>query len=375
MNIAILGAGAWGTALAVSLAGRHRVALWARDAALASAIGSGRRNARYLPEVPVPDAVTVTGEFPSALARSDIALIATPTSGLREVLERLRASRSEEPVVWACKGFEQASGKLPHQVVAEVLGEGAECGALSGPSFALEVAQGRPTALTLAARDAGFAKRVARELHHPALRVYFSVDLAGVEISGAVKNVMAIAAGISDGLGLGLNARAALRAGRAARRDPQAARPCRGGRVLRLGDRSARRRKARRHADHARSLLGAVSGHRAQRRRAAAARARSEGGSLGSLTFPLGGARPRVCSPTSCRANILSSLSQSSSLGTRRFGRAEHENRNRYGNPDANAKTCPDSNARANVTHGCTDTRTKYDTNEYAQRQSGYAPA
>src|SRR6266545_4307620 len=210
MNIAILGAGAWGTALAVSLAGRHRVVLCARDAALASAIGSGRRNARYLPEVPVPDAVTVTGEFPSALARSDIALIATPTSGLREVLERLRASRSEEPVVWACKGFEQASGKLPHQVVAEVLGEGAECGALSGPSFALEVAQGRPTALTLAARDAGFAKRVARELHHPALRVYFSSDLAGVEISGAVKNVMAIAAGISDGLGLGLNARAAL---------------------------------------------------------------------------------------------------------------------------------------------------------------------
>src|SRR6266545_3069908 len=136
MNIAILGAGAWGTALAVSLAGRHRVVLWARDAALASAIGSGRRNARYLPEVPVPDAVTVTGEFPSA--------------------------------------------------------------------------QARPTALTLAARDAGFAKRVARELHHPALRVYFSVDLAGVEISGAVKNVMAIAAGISDGLGLGLNARAAL---------------------------------------------------------------------------------------------------------------------------------------------------------------------
>ena len=91
-----------------------------------------------------------------------------------------------------------------------MLGEGAECGALSGPSFSLEVAQGRPTALTLAARDAGFAKRVARELHHPALRVYFSVDLAGVEIGGAVKNVMAIAAGISDGLGLGLNARAAL---------------------------------------------------------------------------------------------------------------------------------------------------------------------
>src|SRR5712691_12924897 len=121
VNIAILGAGAWGTALAVSLAGRHRVALWARDAALASAIGSGRRNQRYLPEVPVPDSVTVTGELSSALAGSELALIATPTSGLREVLERVR--EPDPPVVWACKGLEQASGKLPHQVVAEVLGK------------------------------------------------------------------------------------------------------------------------------------------------------------------------------------------------------------------------------------------------------------
>ena len=174
------------------------------------AIRSGRSNPRYLPGVSVPDAVAVTGELPSALAESEAILIATPTSGLREVLERLRAPRTKQPVIWACKGFEQATGKLPHEVVAEMLGQDAACGALSGPSFALEVAQGRPTALTLAARDAGFAKRVARELHHPALRVYFSADLAGVEISGAVKNVMAIAAGISDGLGLGLNARAAL---------------------------------------------------------------------------------------------------------------------------------------------------------------------
>ena len=144
------------------------------------------------------------------MTECDVALIATPTSGLREVLGRLRAARSDQPVIWACKGFEQASGKLPHQVAAEVLGERAGCGALSGPSFALEVAQGRPTALTLAAGNAEFAKRFARGLHHPTLRVYFSTDLAGVEISGAVKNVMAIAAGISDGLGLGLNARAAL---------------------------------------------------------------------------------------------------------------------------------------------------------------------
>jgi glycerol-3-phosphate dehydrogenase (NAD(P)+) len=196
--------------LAVALAERHRITLWTRNKALASAIVSERRNARYLPEVAVPDAVTVTEELRLALTQSDAVLVATPTSALREVLERARTSGFEGPVVWACKGFEQASGKLPHQVVAETLGKNAPCGALSGPSFALEVARGLPTALTFAARDADFAKRIARELHQPALRVYFSTDVTGVEIGGAVKNVMAIAAGISDGLGLGLNARAAL---------------------------------------------------------------------------------------------------------------------------------------------------------------------
>jgi glycerol-3-phosphate dehydrogenase (NAD(P)+) len=210
MNIAILGAGAWGTALAVSLAAKHRVVLWARDAIQAAAILSGRRNSRYLPEVLLPESVVVTGDFSTALAGHDAILIATPTSELRDVLGRVSASRSERPVIWACKGFEQASGKLPHEVVAEVLGNGAACGALSGPSFALEVAQGLPTALTFAARDAELAKRISRELHQPTLRVYFSTDVTGVEISGAVKNVMAIAVGISDGLGLGLNARAAL---------------------------------------------------------------------------------------------------------------------------------------------------------------------
>jgi len=113
-------------------------------------------------------------------------------------------------VVWACKGFEPATGALPHRIVAESLGDGARCGALSGPSFALEVAQGRPTALTLASADPEFARAMARELHQGTLRVYFSNDLVGVEIGGAVKNVLAIATGICDGLELGLNARAAL---------------------------------------------------------------------------------------------------------------------------------------------------------------------
>ncbi len=210
MNIAILGAGAWGTGLSIALGANHRIVLWARDAAQAAAMESDRRNSRYLPEVPLPGAVAVTSDLGVALAESDAILIATPTSALRGTLEAIKASRSDRPVIWACKGFEQASGELPHQVVAETLGARATCAALSGPSFALEVAQGRPTALTLASLDAQFAKRMARELHQPMVRVYFSTDLVGVEIGGAVKNIMAVAAGICDGLGLGMNARAAL---------------------------------------------------------------------------------------------------------------------------------------------------------------------
>lgn len=210
MKIAILGAGAWGSGLAVALSERHRVTLWARDRALASAIAAERCNARYLPGIAIPDRVAVTSELTAAFAHQDLVLVATPTAGLRGVLERIRAAEFEAPVVWVCKGFEQASAKLPHEVAGEMLGKRSACGTLSGPSFALEVARGLPTALTLAARDAEFAKRLARELHQPTLRVYYSTDVTGVEISGAVKNVLAIAAGISDGLGLGLNARAAL---------------------------------------------------------------------------------------------------------------------------------------------------------------------
>src|SRR5258705_11136238 len=179
------GAGAWGAALAVSLSGKHRVRLWARDAALATAIGSSRRNPRYLPEVSIPDSIAVTGDLPSAIAECDAALIATPSSELREVLGRVRASRFEQPAIWACKGFEQASGKLPHQVAAEVLGKRAACGALSGPSFALEVAQGRPTALTLAAGEAGLVRSWAREMHPTTTTGLFSNELTGDEVTRA----------------------------------------------------------------------------------------------------------------------------------------------------------------------------------------------
>ena len=155
-----------------------------------------RRNERYLPGITIPDAVKITAELPSA----DLFLVATPVSGLREVTNKVAG-----PVVWLCKGFERDTGLLPHQIV-----EQPRCGALSGPSFADEVARGLPCALTLASRDAAFAREAAALLHGGRLRVYYSTDLVGVEVGGALKNVMAIAAGISDGLGLGHNARAAL---------------------------------------------------------------------------------------------------------------------------------------------------------------------
>ena len=206
-KVAVLGAGAWGTAIAAVLSARLEVALWARDRSQAEAIAKSRRNERYLPGVAVPDAVKVLADLEAACAGARLLLAATPVAGLRELIGALRGG---PPLVWLCKGFEQGSGLLPHQVVEQVLGASARCGAFSGPSFASEVARGLPCALTLAARDAAFASESAALLHGGRMRVYYSTDLVGVEIAGAVKNVMAIAAGISDGLGLGLNARAAL---------------------------------------------------------------------------------------------------------------------------------------------------------------------
>jgi glycerol-3-phosphate dehydrogenase (NAD(P)+) len=209
MKITILGAGAWGTALGIALAGRHAVTLWARNAAQRAALAADRRS-RYLSEVPIPAAVAVADDALAALRACDLVLVATPTAGLRAAAALVRDAAARAPLVWACKGFEPESAKLPHQIVAETLRPGAPAGALSGPSFALEVARGLPTALTLAAADAELARELARALHQPRLRVYYSDDLAGVEVGGAVKNVTAIATGIADGLGLGQNARAAL---------------------------------------------------------------------------------------------------------------------------------------------------------------------
>ncbi|MFL6574173.1 MAG: NAD(P)H-dependent glycerol-3-phosphate dehydrogenase [Burkholderiales bacterium] len=204
-RVAVLGAGAWGTAIAAVLSARLEVALWARDAAQAAALAKTRSNERYLPGVSLPGQVRIESDLLAGLQGAALALAATPVAGLREILPKVKL-----PLVWLCKGFEEGTGLLPHEIAAQTMGAKARCAALSGPSFAAEVARGLPCALTLASHDAAFARETAALLHGGRMRIYYSTDLVGVEIGGAVKNVMAIAAGISDGLGLGLNARAAL---------------------------------------------------------------------------------------------------------------------------------------------------------------------
>jgi glycerol-3-phosphate dehydrogenase (NAD(P)+) len=210
MNIAVLGAGAWGTAIACAAAPRHRVLLWARDAAHASAIDRTRENTRYLPGVRLPAELRATSDLDSAIghAGGGLLMIATPTDVLESVLVR-SSGRPLPPFVWLCKGFEKSSGRLAHEVVRETLGSVDDVGPLSGPSFAQEVAAGLPTALTVAGSEA-LCERVTEALHGGALRIYSSDDPVGVEVGGTVKNVLAIAAGICDALELGHNARAAL---------------------------------------------------------------------------------------------------------------------------------------------------------------------
>ena len=206
----MIAAGAWGTALAAAFSAQHKVMLWTRQGDLAQQMRETRENPRFLPGFVLPAALTIDDDFARSIADAELLIVATPLSGLRATLRRLRDAGLVRPLLWVCKGLEAQTALLPHQVVAAELGDGALCGALSGPSFAEEVAKGLPTAITLASADADFARRMAVELHSARLRIYANDDLPGVEVGGAVKNVMAIATGICDGLGLGHNARAAL---------------------------------------------------------------------------------------------------------------------------------------------------------------------
>jgi glycerol-3-phosphate dehydrogenase (NAD(P)+) len=212
MKIAVLGAGAWGTALAAAAAAAgHDALLWARDAAQAAALQATRSNARYLPDVALPPGLRSTADLAAGLAHGSgaagLIVIATPMAGLRGMLQALPG---DAPALWLSKGFEAGTGLLGHEI-ARALRPGLPCGMLSGPSFALEVARGLPTALVAASSDAALAARAVEAFHGGPLRIYTSPDIVGVEVGGALKNVMAIATGIVDGLpGAGLNARAAL---------------------------------------------------------------------------------------------------------------------------------------------------------------------
>jgi glycerol-3-phosphate dehydrogenase (NAD(P)+) len=213
-HVTILGAGAWGTALAIALAARHQVVLWGRDAPTMSTAQASRENQAYLPGFTLPDALLATSDFQASVhhAAADpdgLIIIASSVAGLRPLCERLKPCAVSN-LIWLCKGFEEQTGLLPHQVVREVLEDRARIGALSGPSFAQEVARGMPCALTIASSSKALQANVVHVAHGGAMRVYSTDDLAGVEVGGAVKNILAIATGVADGLGLGYNARAAL---------------------------------------------------------------------------------------------------------------------------------------------------------------------
>lgn len=214
MHITVIGAGAWGTAMALAACqhpAQHSVCLHARDAQQAQTMREQKQNARYLPGIALPEVLHISsGPLEPLWGQADaqsLFIIATPMAGLRDVLRLMQGVRS--PVAWLCKGFESESGLMPHEVQAEVA-PGLMAGALSGPSFALEVARSQPTALVAASAHAAVREALVAAFHSPSLRIYANEDMVGVEVGGAVKNVLAIATGLCDGLNLGLNARAAL---------------------------------------------------------------------------------------------------------------------------------------------------------------------
>jgi glycerol-3-phosphate dehydrogenase (NAD(P)+) len=213
MNLSILGAGAWGTALAINLAQRHSVLLWGRDASAMQEMAKARENRLYLPGFSLPEQCQVSADWDATLAHaaSGLLILACPVAALRQLLVRLYKSAQSVPnLIWLCKGFEANTGLLAHQIVREIFGPEMPTGALSGPSFAQEVAQGLPCALVIGSESAQLRDQVVTALHGGTMRIYRTDDVIGVEVGGAVKNIMAIATGIADGLGLGLNARAAL---------------------------------------------------------------------------------------------------------------------------------------------------------------------
>lgn len=210
--VAVLGAGSWGTALAIQFArAGHPTRLWSRSAADVVAMRAQRQNARYLPGAKFPEEIEVHDDLAGAVKTAVAIIIAVPSHSLRSMLTRLKPLLARGArLAWATKGFELDTGKLPHQVAYEVLGDRYPVAVLSGPTFAKEVGAGLPTAMTIASPDEDFAHQLAKSLHASNFRAYTSTDIVGVEVGGAVKNVLAVGAGLSDGLGFGANTRIAL---------------------------------------------------------------------------------------------------------------------------------------------------------------------
>ncbi len=211
-DIGVLGAGSWGTALAIQFArtGRPTV-LWGRDTPAMAAMATSRENTRYLPGAKFPPTLSIATEVEDVLFDGGDVLVSVPSHAFRETLHLIKASKKKVArVCWATKGFELETGKLPHEVANEVLGERLPLAVLSGPTFAKEVGNGLPTAMTVASNNDDFARDLAESISDGNFRAYTSGDMAGVEVGGAVKNVLAIGAGLSDGLGFGANTRIAL---------------------------------------------------------------------------------------------------------------------------------------------------------------------
>jgi glycerol-3-phosphate dehydrogenase (NAD(P)+) len=212
ISFAVLGAGSWGSALSMLLAGNgHAVELWDRDSDLLESMRVHRENRRYLPGVPLPAGIVLSRDPASALAAADVPFLVVPSGGFREVLKTYADTiRRKGRLVWATKGLEEETQSLLHAIAAEILGESVALAVVSGPNFAVEVAQKMPTATTIASDNERFAEEVAQCLYNEWFRPYTSSDLIGVQLGGALKNVIAIASGIADGLGFGANTRAAL---------------------------------------------------------------------------------------------------------------------------------------------------------------------
>jgi len=211
-KIAVLGAGSWGTALAILLARQGQATyLWARDRAHIDSMSASRCNQRYLPDIQFPKCLELVADIAEAVKRADDLLIVIPSHGFRPILEQLAdMMKPGQRLMWATKGFESGSGKLFHQVVEEVIGSSVSVAVVSGPTFAREVALAYPTAVTIASSNPAYARQMAERFHDDTFRAYTSDDIIGVEVGGAIKNVLAIAAGIADGLGYGANTRAAI---------------------------------------------------------------------------------------------------------------------------------------------------------------------